>query len=744
MVFRKILFLTLLIPIVFLSGCSSAQTSKSALERVVEECESSSPIVNNSLEVRITNDESVQDNAYCVISSLEFDWEAIANRFNAGDESFTVSGGGFDLVASRVDDATVVFRITQDSFSDESGEGFLTSTLLFLVVCVGAGLLFGAFLLRFSSKFRDETLWALSVFGVLGLGFPSLLALSIGSESESVFWNEFSANGGPVFGNLILTAKIFTAVLVSTGFASIVLLSFERREAKRQNARHVERLNTLIDSTFPKGASMAVKKGLAGFAKSVQRGDLEREIEASTMAIRALLQPLHELRVSSPAKGAEKIQQLIRSVLEEAIDFQQRTWKGSLASSLQFEMLVGGDVSLDFGYHKSDPAFGESNFYNWRNQFACFDHTGGLIQVRGERLIIGCNIFQISSDTKVEAEQFKDEDSESIFVKVHDNRWALELSAEDIDVDDWNAFTAEVLKLLEAVNQVQRNLKVVMEQEVANAERTRLQTQYIGVSFGDWRAVRPIGNGGFGQVWLGEKNILDDSGPKQQAAIKVFSRTDFQSWKQFQAEMSSLAQLRHPNIAQLLDNAKDGNTFWFATSFVGESSLGEFVSEGLAVDLKRLQTYATQLFAALAHAHRRKVLHGDVHPGNLVLTNDQSAIVLVDFGLSTIGGLRTQEALTNLAYRAPELLADHPLVDMKNDVFSAAVTILTLAKGQTPWKSRNQKSLIAEMKSGSPSLAGLDESLARFIRPLLMRDPAKRPSASEVFNHLDRRGFHPW
>jgi serine/threonine-protein kinase len=232
--------------------------------------------------------------------------------------------------------------------------------------------------------------------------------------------------------------------------------------------------------------------------------------------------------------------------------------------------------------------------------------------------------------------------------------------------------------------------------------------------------------------------------PSQQAAIKIFSQSDFQSLKQFQAEIASLGQLHHPNIAHLIDNAKTGNVFWFATTYVGEVSMGSIVSAGAVVPQKMLHTYATQLFAALAHAHRRQIVHGDVHPGNLVLTNDRSAIVLVDFGLSAIGGYRTQETLTHVEYRAPELLGDKPLVDTKNDVYSAAVTILTMARGHTPWKSSDFQALIQEIKLGAPSLVGLDESLAGFIAPLLSTNPAHRPSSENVFKLLQAGGFRSW
>lgn len=511
----------------------------------------------------------------------------------------------------------------------------------------------------------------------------------------------------------------------------------------------------VIESSFPGGLNFSIENAMEDFSSAVKSGDIGREVKANAKAIHALLGRIESLKRNGTKLEKAVALQLDKNLLDGIVAFQQRIWNGELASNLHFEMEVGETATLDFGFFKDDPKFGKYSKHSL-DTYACFSDDG-CIQVRGERLVIGCNVYQITNKTKVKVRQYFDEDhAEIIEIRIRGERWGLELDAFDYGVleettaetqkalEEWATFKFQLNAFVAAVEQVRGALGILADQKKRAVEKEALKGKYSGAKFGEWIGIRPLGNGGFGQVWLAEKSVAGQHAPRQQVAIKIFSQTDFQSLKQFQSEIASLGQLHHPNIAHLIDNAKAGNVFWFATTYVGEVSMGNIVSSGAVVPSKILQTYATQLFAALAHAHRRHIVHGDVHPGNLVLTNDRSAIVLVDFGLSAIGGFRTQEILTHVEYRAPELLGELPRVDPKNDVYSAAITILTLARGHTPWNSRDDLSLVREIKRGAPSLNGLDESLARFIRPLLSSNPDKRPSAEDIFNHLQANGFHPW
>jgi hypothetical protein len=631
--------------------------------------------------------------------------------------------------------------------------GALVAVPTFLLVAIGV--LFLSDLIGKLPNFATIGLAFLpSVLG--GVGFVWFLFSSIdGSYSLFDGWWIWSSVLVFVFSPFVAKSIVYDYIQdqnLSRQIANLNNdLAVELREALLADLEKAEILQAMEAGKL----NLAVDLAFREFAYALSAGTVSKEIKTNFRAIQKL-QLIHGV-VQTLSNNPENLSadKSGKELQEAIIQVQQGLWNSNLASSLHFEMVAREATRLDYGFFKDDPKYGNESD-NQSEKYVRFE-TSGSIQVRGERIIVGCNFYQITSKTKVKVRQYFDEDSvETVEVKIQGNRWALELESSGPDVfevttkeenrlqEDWVAYKTQLNDFVKAVTQVQTALKVVADQKRKADDKKQTERKNTGAKFGDWVAIQPLASGSFGQVWLAEKDVLGEAGPRQQAALKVFLQSDFQSLKQFQAEMSSLGQLRHPNIAQLIDNARSGNVYWFATTYAGQDSLGGLISGGKGIELHRLESYATQLFAALAHAHRRDIVHGDVHPGNLVLTNDRSAIVLVDFGLSAIGGYRTQEVLTHRDFRAPELLSDEPQVDLKNDVFSAAVTILTLALGHTPWTSRDPDALKLEMKRGAPSLVGLDESLARFILPLLSPDPTKRPTAERIFNHLTRHGFYPW
>jgi hypothetical protein len=501
--------------------------------------------------------------------------------------------------------------------------------------------------------------------------------------------------------------------------------------------KEYDRKREFMQKLFPDGVEKTMKKAFGQLNQAVASGDLSKELEVINSVRDNYLNPARG-RLGSNDSDYEEVENLYRSI-------PQAVWNNHLKSSLNFEWLWPvkdlQDKSLEFGREDDDLEF-------WVDE-----EESLLIQVRGQRLILGSHLYLLDHKTQIRKEINKAEFEERYEIFGED--WKLSM----VLFHDWSFDDAfeerrrkkeqvelreSISNLLDSISQVQATLKMMEDQADAEKQAKETKTKYLGKKVGEWSLIRRIGGGAFGSVWLGERTVIGTEQPKQKAAVKIFSDSSFQSSQQFQAEMVSLAQLDHPNIAKLLGYATTGNQFWFATSFAGEMSLGQFVSQVKKINTNALYTYAVQLFAALAHAHRRSVIHGDIHPGNLVLTNDQSAIVLVDFGLSTVGSSRTQLALTNLAFRAPELLSKNPVVSDKNDVYSAAITIATVALGRLPWKSTEESGILGEVIDGNPDLTALDPNLAMFLKPLLNKNPSMRPASNQIFLHLKDQGFSSW
>ncbi len=233
------------------------------------------------------------------------------------------------------------------------------------------------------------------------------------------------------------------------------------------------------------------------------------------------------------------------------------------------------------------------------------------------------------------------------------------------------------------------------------------------VAFGPYRAVRVLGEGGMGVVYLGERTDLGSV-----AAIKVLR----DAWlspsrrERFLAEQRTLAQLVHPAIAQLhdADMLADG-TPWFAMEFVDGQPITDYCRERGTTLEGRLELFAA-VCSAVQHAHAHAVIHRDLKPSNVFVTRD-GAVKLLDFGIAKqlaslaepVDQTRTGLRLMTPAYAAPEQIRGEP-VGTHTDVYSLGILLYELLAERLPFDLAGltpaaAASAIAEREPERPSLA---------------------------------------
>ncbi|HEV8128210.1 MAG TPA: serine/threonine-protein kinase, partial [Candidatus Eisenbacteria bacterium] len=153
-------------------------------------------------------------------------------------------------------------------------------------------------------------------------------------------------------------------------------------------------------------------------------------------------------------------------------------------------------------------------------------------------------------------------------------------------------------------------------------------------TLGAWRVLRPIGRGGMGAVYLGERA---DGAFQQTVAVKVLGRGIVSSdlLARFRQERQILARLEHPNIARLIDGGvTDDGLWWFAMEYVTGSPITDWCAA------QRLGTRAVielfqQVCGAVQYAHRNLVIHRDLKPAN-ILVSAAGEVKLLDFGIAKI------------------------------------------------------------------------------------------------------------
>jgi serine/threonine protein kinase/tetratricopeptide (TPR) repeat protein len=276
---------------------------------------------------------------------------------------------------------------------------------------------------------------------------------------------------------------------------------------------------------------------------------------------------------------------------------------------------------------------------------------------------------------------------------------ALEASAEDrarllanlptADLD----LAPELSALLSAHEEGGGFLERAVASEELELRAERERQRRLGQRIGAYRLLRVLGEGGMGEVYLGERA---DGAIEQQVAIKLIrpGALSHEVLERFQAERQTLAHLDHPGIAHLLDagTTEDGSPY-----YVMELVEGEPIDEWC--DRRRLGVAARiELFRkvcdAVAHAHRNLVVHRDLKPSNILVTADGQP-KLLDFGIAKLladseqaaevrGLTRTHHVVATPAYASPEQMTGGP-VTTATDVYLLGVNLYRLLTGRHPY-----------------------------------------------------------
>lgn len=260
-----------------------------------------------------------------------------------------------------------------------------------------------------------------------------------------------------------------------------------------------------------------------------------------------------------------------------------------------------------------------------------------------------------------------------------------------------------------------------------------------------YRLVRPIGAGACGQVWL-----ATDTRTGEDVAAKLLRpehAADHEIVARFVAERSVLTSLRHPDIVAVRDLVVEGDRVAIVMDYVPGGTLRDLLDRrtnlapAVAVGLTAL------VLDALAAAHRAGVLHRDVKPDNVLLSETWERLGegdarLTDFGIARLveasGPRRTTGLLGTPEYMPPELIATGDC-GLAGDVYAAGILLYELLAGRTPFAGTGNPFAIAQrhLTSAIPLLP-VPDPLWEQLAALLDKDPDVRPSAAAAAATLHR------
>jgi predicted Ser/Thr protein kinase len=247
---------------------------------------------------------------------------------------------------------------------------------------------------------------------------------------------------------------------------------------------------------------------------------------------------------------------------------------------------------------------------------------------------------------------------------------------------------------------------------------------------GPYRVVQRLGQGGMGVVYL----ATDASG--QQVAVKALHpglAQEENARKRLGREVETMHRVRSQYVAQVLGADLEGDPPYIVTRYVPGLTLEAVIASGGPMAGAALARLAYGLAQALAAVHAAGVVHRDLKPGNVMISNGEP--VVIDFGIAQLAET-TRLTVTGMFMGTPGYLAPEVIEGKDSgpasDVHSWGATVAFAATGRPPFGGGTFEAIVFRIMHGQPDLDTIPLPLRSMVLRALSRDPGSRPSATEL------------
>ena len=245
-----------------------------------------------------------------------------------------------------------------------------------------------------------------------------------------------------------------------------------------------------------------------------------------------------------------------------------------------------------------------------------------------------------------------------------------------------------------------------------------------------YEIISQTGVGGMATVYTARDNVLN-----RKVAIKVLKdefTTDEEFVKRFNSEAQAAASLSHPNIVSIYDVGNEDGIYYIVMELVRGKTLKQIITEEGALPWKWSVNIAMQIASALETAHKNNIVHRDIKPHNIIITEDGVAKV-TDFGIakavsnSTITAFGT--TIGSVHYFSPEQ-AKGGYTDAKSDIYSLGVVMYEMLTGRVPFDSDTSVSVaLKHMQEPPVPPMEINDNIPQAVNDIILKAMEKEPMA---------------